>query len=372
MFFNIAASNADRVRANITVTRTESRRGYTAEYRIIHGALEYNLLYLDHLKGLYIIETKNGHDKYFITFGEITPATIEVYHADIWRNGNENDRRTERAERYMKKYSQLACVVHGLVTSGALDSAEELEEDHMNGLVMEQYKPEPNLIMWRLRTAAGEVITRHHATKEECKLAALDKCKEYLSHPERYPKARGNAANVARLVVDALEAAETEESATAAETTTAAETEPQEATQTARDETPDGTTENTAGAQEKNAADAETAGKAAEGPEAVTHMTPSHACQNAPGRTETPQAVQTTTPPHKRPHRGKTRAGPPAAGSQATPPEVRFSGSMTKTVPKTGPPNRKPFCSTIFRFFDPVLAGPEKRSDPRGYQNLLQ
>lgn len=163
-----------------------------------------------------------------------------------------------------------------------------------------------------------------------------------------------------------LEGPTTEETTTAGQTTTAAETEPQEArqeaTQTAIDETPDRTTEGPAGAQEKPA----------EGPEAVTHMTPSHACENATGRTETPQAVQTTTTPYKRPPRAKTRAGPPAAGSQATPPEVRFSGSMTKTVPKTGPPNRKPFCSTIFRFFDPVLAGPEKRSDPRGYQNLLQ
>ena len=40
-----------------------------------------------------------------------------------------------------------------------------------------------------------------------------------------------------------------------------------------------------------------------------------HACEIAPGRTERAQAVPTTTPPHKRPPRGKTRAGParPAA-----------------------------------------------------------
>ena len=44
-----------------------------------------------------------------------------------------------------------------------------------------------------------------------------------------------------------------------------------------------------------------------------------HACENAPGRTETPQAVPITTGSAKRPHRGKTRAGPAAIRRHRTP-----------------------------------------------------
>ena len=84
------------------------------------------------------------------------------------------------------------------------------------------------------------------------------------------------------------------------------------------------------------AADTRTAGATPQGQESATgaadrrnhattcdimrqDATRRHACENAPGRTETPQAVPITTGSAKRPHRGKTRAGPAAIRRHRTP-----------------------------------------------------
>lgn len=236
MLYNIAPSNADRVKSQLTVCKIEAPAGYTACYRITHNMLEYELWELSRPEyPLYIIKTANGKDIYFITFGEITESTISVYSAEILKNGNPNDTRTERAERYLKKYDQLACAVHGLVSSGLLEEAEELETVKIDGFILEQYKPKPGTYAWRLRTASGEVVTSGHNTPEECKRAALDKSEEYLSHPEKYPKARGNAATVSERVIKALantqETPRSKETTTAGENTTTTDTKPQEATE---------------------------------------------------------------------------------------------------------------------------------------------
>ena len=205
MLLNIAPSNEGRVKAAVTAAKIEAAAGYTACYRVISGTIEYEVWELARPSyPLHIIKTRNGSDIYYITFGEITENTISVYSAEILKNGNPNDTRTEKAERYLKKYSQLACALHGLVTGGILAEAEELEAVKVDGFYLEQYKPAPGLYRWRIRTEQGEYITRGQETKADCIRAAIEKAEDYINHPERYPKARENAPTVSELVLKAF------------------------------------------------------------------------------------------------------------------------------------------------------------------------
>lgn len=390
MLYNIAPSNAERVKSQLTVCKIEAPAGYTACYRITHNMLEYELWELARPEyPLYIIKTRNGSDIYFITFGEVTSSTISVYSAEILKNGNPNDTRTERAERYLKKYDQLACAVHGLVSSGLLEEAEELETVKIDGFILEQYKPKPGTYAWRLRTASGEVVTSGHNTPEECKRAALEKAEEYLSHPEKYPKARGNAATVSERVIEALKAAEAPtapEAVTAEEVHTTAGKDAQRATETAT--TGDGEQTTTAAAPtpsgDRSTANKMTGSHAGHAKEMTAERSerrkrylqrmfdelarkrrkarrdakemttgrttpPRHTCENAPQGPETIRPGQDTTGADTEPPRAAGKATPHRQRGSPNRRKGTFSGGMSKVGLKNRIKNGTPFFDRVFQ-----------------------
>lgn len=153
------------------------------------------------------------------------------------------------------------------------------------------------------------------------------------------------------------------------ETPTDANKARQEASQDATPATAAGAAESTPGAPTTAgtiAADTRTAGATKAAPQGQERATAAggiaartknaskagHACEIAPGRTERAQAGQATTTPHKRPPRGKTKAGtlPPAAAAIRK--KVTFSGQMQKMDQIHRKFRSTPFLLRFFRKVD--------------------
>lgn len=58
-------------------------------------------------------------------FRNFTPESIEIEKADLYRNCSNYPYRTETADRYMRKYDQIACIVHGAISAGLLYDTQE-------------------------------------------------------------------------------------------------------------------------------------------------------------------------------------------------------------------------------------------------------
>ena len=131
MIFPInAKANTEHVRNNWTTTRRESRRGYDIEYLCEHktnGAQFVLSVYVGKYP-FYLLEFSAEGRRIFFHFDgyrnieEQHGSTINLKDVDIYINGYK--KRTERSMRYLQKYGSMACLVHGLIAAGLVESTE--------------------------------------------------------------------------------------------------------------------------------------------------------------------------------------------------------------------------------------------------------
>ena len=128
MLFNIAPSNAERVKKEFTATRPEHAHGYFKSV-ILTSKNRFYTYRIDMICGYYIL-TVRTRDKeqleIIATFEEYKPGSIAATKGELYKNGSGYPYRIEKSERYLKKYDQLACIVHGAIAAGLLfDMLEE-------------------------------------------------------------------------------------------------------------------------------------------------------------------------------------------------------------------------------------------------------
>lgn len=135
MIFPINAKrNTENARNYWTTTRRESRRGYDIEYLCEHktnGAQSRIILSVYNGKHLfYIAELETPESRLVFKLSEYRNidephgSTICIDDVDIYARGSNYKRRTERSMRYLQKYDSMACLVHGLIAAGLVESAE--------------------------------------------------------------------------------------------------------------------------------------------------------------------------------------------------------------------------------------------------------
>lgn len=103
--------------------KTDSKRwGYDRAYnikRVPFGGLNAEVLTIG--GGWCIAVVQNGFDEHIITFRNATNTSIDIISADIYKDGNPNNGRTYRSEKYLKKYTQIAIILHTAIISGYID-----------------------------------------------------------------------------------------------------------------------------------------------------------------------------------------------------------------------------------------------------------
>lgn len=135
MIFPINAKrNTENARNYWTTTRRESRRGYDIEYLCEHktnGAQSRIILSVYNGKHpFYIAELETPESRLVFKLSEYRNidephgSTICIDDVDIYARGSNYKRRTERSMRYLQKYGSMACLVHGLIAAGLVESAE--------------------------------------------------------------------------------------------------------------------------------------------------------------------------------------------------------------------------------------------------------
>ena len=351
MLFNIAPSNAERVKKEFTATRPEHAHGYFKSV-ILTSENRFYTYRIDMICGYYIltVRTRNKEQLEIIaTFEEYKPGSIAATKGELYKNGSGYPYRTERSERYLKKYDQLACIVHGAIAAGLLFDmledeptpaplpeesmpATEANQDTTTGAQDGPTAPESN--------TAGENTTGANKAQEEAtqrpkrRMAYIVECRKPRGDWKRYSDEQPTheAAEKIKEEAETRHALTTdgapifyrivhidkgpEQIMTPQDGPTTAGTVPGEQDNTGSDTTPPRAQE--ANQEPGQAADhitgpttGNTSGAAAE---AITGRTttppqnPGHACENAPGRTERAQAEQVHTPHAKRPPRAPQRA----------------------------------------------------------------
>lgn len=339
MLFNIAPQNAEKAKKAFTTAKPAHVYGYTKAAILTPKNRRMSFYYeIDIIQDIIVCTIRHKETdtmEAVAVFRSFTPESIEIEKADLYRNCSNYPYRTETADRYMRKYDQIACIVHGAIAAGLLydtqeatTSAETIEDkenttkDENRPQEATETTTEPTMYKYGMRLRgysigaqpAGAVAREDDHTGQFYDIISYNAplSQEDIKHYSLTP----------------LEAATTAATTPDGETTTGTKKAPQDATSdtTTGPETSTATQDTTeSDTRPPRATEDATPGNAAgssitpgTAAEVITgtksHYTsppePGHACENAPGRTETPQAVPTTAPPNKRPPRGKTRAAP--------------------------------------------------------------
>lgn len=383
MIFNIAESNAERVKKAFTATENPHtlpgyKKSAILKPRSRRASCVYEVNIIDNTCIVCtVIHEDTETTEAIIKLCQYTPVSIEVERGELFRNCSNYPYRTETNNRYLKKYDQIACIIHGAIKAGLLYDTEKPAED-----------PEPvkaandtpkRRQTWRVecRSPRGtwtayseeqptredaarimeEAETRHTLTPDGApifyRIAQIDKGPETAPEnvktdsagdttatPETAPTTNGSTPGEESPTAPENEpqrAAETPERPTDGETPAADHTTPPQATQGAG---PDpGTTTGATPAEPGPVTDsgrttaAKTTGAAPPGPNTPQEAPPSdyRTAQTGPPRHETTKAAQTTT----RSNKGPPRAKQDDKTSRTS--ETRINTDYPRFSPKSGP-----------------------------------
>ena len=115
----ISPKNAAAVKQAATIEPAPNNHGYTSAIFATVGGHRYKLETLNGPRPLYVLtahEAPTSPNYIILVFEDYTPERISIRDAAIFTNGRT---RKETAPRYLRKYSQLAALVHGLISNGA-------------------------------------------------------------------------------------------------------------------------------------------------------------------------------------------------------------------------------------------------------------
>lgn len=118
----ISPKNAAAVKQLATIEPAPNLHGYTRAITATAAGHQYKIETLNGPRPLYVLtayEAPASLNYIIVVFQDYTAESIAIRDAQIFRNGSNYTARKESAPRYLKKYSQLAALVHGLITNGA-------------------------------------------------------------------------------------------------------------------------------------------------------------------------------------------------------------------------------------------------------------
>ena len=126
MLFRIAPTNAERAPKCFTAEKNPAiMKGYkkSAIMRPKNKRLAYTYQ-IDFIDNSCIVCTVRHDDtqtlEAIVKLCDYTPESIEVEYGELYRNCSNYPYRTETSPRYLKKYDQIACIVHGAISAGLL------------------------------------------------------------------------------------------------------------------------------------------------------------------------------------------------------------------------------------------------------------
>ena len=125
MLFRIAKENQERAGKAFTVELEKNNFGYKKSgilkpksNRIMHY---YEVDMIDADRIICTVRHKNNDCIVALVWlSGYTPESIEVDQAELYRNCSNYPYRREYNEKYLKKYDQIACIVHGAIAAGLL------------------------------------------------------------------------------------------------------------------------------------------------------------------------------------------------------------------------------------------------------------
>lgn len=349
MLFRIAEENKQRAAHAFTVERIAHDYGYKKSAmlypksnRIMHY---YEIDMLDADRIICTVRHKNTDCIVaLVLLSGYTPDSIEVDQAELYRNCSNYPYRREYNEKYLKKYDQIACIVHGAIAAGLLfdtveaPTTEETSEavqdttctdtEPQEGTETAQKTTDRTTDMETFKKAYSAAYSHLYdhahtpAAKAKSRIySALfdEKWEQIKDIAKAFCKITGDLLTSDReaaafmIALEAVGAPTDGETATDGETTTTPETEPQRAAESA-EKTADDTTP-TAGDTEPQRA-TETAQKAAGG-KSITTTTEG-----------TQEGAQTA---------GTSEGGNTTTQHQTEPPRTATGGSVSQSDRRTRP-----------------------------------
>ena len=130
MLFRIAKANQERAAKAFTVEREKHNFGYKKsgilKPKSNHIMHYYEVDMIDADRIICTVRHKNNDCIVALVWlSGYTPESIEVDQAELYRNCSNYPYRREYNEKYLKKYDQIACIVHGAIAAGLLFDAVE-------------------------------------------------------------------------------------------------------------------------------------------------------------------------------------------------------------------------------------------------------
>lgn len=354
MLFRIAKENQERAGKAFTVEREKNNFGYKKSgilkpksNRIMHY---YEVDMIDADRIICTVRHKNNDCIVALVWlSGYTPDSIEVDQAELYRNCSNYPYRREYNEKYLKKYDQIACIVHGAIAAGLLfdtveaPTTEETSEAAQDTTCTDKEPQEGTETVQKttdMATFCAAYRAAYTALYDHCGEPETDKKERYYctlfdqeaeaiaDTVRRFCAYRGDLVSSDREAAAFMIALETvgaptdRETATDGETTTTSETKPQRATETPKKTADDTTT-------------------------AVSDPDHTEATQEATPTAGTSEGGNTTTPPHTEPPRAKDATGGSVSQSdRRTRPAAPQSHETTKGIQRHHKPPRTAYRAT--------------------------
>ena len=381
MLFRIAEANKQRAAHAFTVERIAHDYGYKKSAmlypksnRIMHY---YEIDVIDADRIICTVRHKNTDCIVALVWlSGYTPESIEVDQAELYRNCSNYPYRREYNEKYLKKYDQIACVVHGAIINGLLfDTESDKEPEAVKDTTPTETEPQRATESAQKTavdtTTAGSDTDRTEAAQTAEK--TIQTGARLYSHPHRHMVTvaglqeglvmvvyRGRLYLVSRgdLYTDETETTPAILPAEPAEATQPAAVIPMENDTTSATKGTESATATTGRERTQDAA---------------------QNAQNAHRATKAQRAIQRHTAPHKRPYRATQRAAKsimrhsPTTATGRRPAEKSHFLAGMGSAKILGQDNHPPPILTHFfdRFLKRFLSG-RKSDGGTGVKNLLQ
>ena len=133
MLFNIAPQNAEKAKKAFITAKPAHVYGYTASAILTPKNPRMIFSYqIDQLHDIIVCTIRHQEAETVeavITARAFTDNSIEIERAELYRNASNYPYRTETNDRYMRKYDQIACIIHGAIAAGLLFDVSEKPQE---------------------------------------------------------------------------------------------------------------------------------------------------------------------------------------------------------------------------------------------------
>lgn len=133
MLFNISPQNAEKAKKAFTTARPAHVYGYTQSAILTPKNHRMKCCYqIDILHDIIVCTIRHQEAETVeavITARAFTDNSIEIERAELYRNASNYPYRTETNDRYMRKYDQIACIIHGAISAGLLFDVSEKPQE---------------------------------------------------------------------------------------------------------------------------------------------------------------------------------------------------------------------------------------------------